>query len=59
MDETNYWLELIEGNKSYPTEKIAPLIRENTELLSIIVKSLQTARDNARDDKNDVLRIQT
>ncbi len=53
MDETNYWLELIDGNKSYPTEKIAPLIRENTELLSIIVKSIQTARENTRMNKND------
>jgi four helix bundle protein len=58
MDETNYWLELLEGNKSCSSDKIQPLIMENSELLSIIVKSIQTARDNARNDKGFELRIQ-
>jgi four helix bundle protein len=46
MDETSYWLELIEESKIFPTEKISPLISENNELLSIIVKSIQTAKEN-------------
>ena len=46
LDETCYWLELIEVCTFFPTEKISPLIRESDELLAIIVKSIQTAREN-------------
>jgi four helix bundle protein len=46
LDETMYWLELIDESKIFPTEKISPLISENNELLSIIVKSIQTAKEN-------------
>jgi four helix bundle protein len=46
LDETSYWLELIEESKIFPTEKISPLITENNELISIIVKSIQTAKEN-------------
>jgi four helix bundle protein len=46
MDETKYWLELIEESKIFSSEKISPLIKECNELLSIIVKSIQTAKVN-------------
>jgi four helix bundle protein len=46
LDETSYWLELIEESKFFPPEKITSLIKESDELLSIIVKSIQTARQN-------------
>jgi four helix bundle protein len=46
LDETIYWLDVIEESKIFPPEKITPLITENNELLSIIVKSIQTARKN-------------
>ena len=45
LDETNYWLELIEESNFFPKERISPLIGENNELLSIIVKSIQTAKE--------------
>jgi four helix bundle protein len=47
LDETGYWLELISDCNYFPADKIAPLISENNELLAIIVKSIQTARENA------------
>jgi four helix bundle protein len=46
LDETNYWLELIEMSNIFPEEKISSLIKESIELLSIIVKSVQTAKVN-------------
>jgi four helix bundle protein len=50
LDETSYWLELIEDCRFFPKEKIFPLIRESDELLSIIVKSIQTARENEKNE---------
>jgi four helix bundle protein len=46
LDETCYWLEIIVDRHIFPGEKIAPLIKEADELLSIIVKSIQTTRAN-------------
>jgi len=46
LDETSYWLELIEESNIFPKDRISPLIKENNELLSIIVKSIQTAKEN-------------
>ena len=46
LDETSYWLEVIDESKIFPPERISPLISENNELLSIIVKSIQTAKIN-------------
>jgi len=48
LDETSYWLELIDASNIFPTEKISPLIGEVNELLSIIVKSIKTARENEK-----------
>ena len=46
LDETIYWLEIIDESKIFPKERISPLISESDELLSIIVKSIQTAKEN-------------
>jgi four helix bundle protein len=46
LDETLYWLELIKESNMFPAERLSPLIKENTELLSIIVKSIITAKEN-------------
>ena len=46
LDETIYWLELIRDIGIFPPERISPLLLENEELLSITVKSIQTARAN-------------
>jgi four helix bundle protein len=46
LDETGYWLELIEACNFFPAEKISLLLKESDELLSIMVKSIQTAREN-------------
>jgi four helix bundle protein len=46
LDETLYWLELIRDCEIFPLEKLSPLINENNELLSIIVKSIITAKSN-------------
>jgi len=43
-DESSYWLELIEEAKIYENEVIKPVMKETTELLSIAVASIQTAR---------------
>jgi len=48
LDETMYWLELIEESNIFPAERISPLIRESNELLAIIVTSIQTARANGK-----------
>jgi four helix bundle protein len=46
LDETSYWLELIDESNYFPKERISPLITENNELLSIIVKSIKTSKEN-------------
>jgi four helix bundle protein len=51
LDATNYWLELVDESNFFPNERISPLISENNELLAIIVKSITTARQNAK--RND------
>ena len=48
LDETNFWLELFQAFTIFPAEVILSLIRENNELLSIIVRSIQTTKENGR-----------
>ncbi len=48
LDETKYWLDLIVEAKLFPEEKISGLKTECNELLSIIVKSLTTAKANLK-----------
>jgi four helix bundle protein len=54
LDETNYWLELIQEQNIFPPERIAPLLSENNELLSIIVKSIRTAKENGVKSNNRI-----
>ena len=46
LDETEYWLGLIEEMEFLPTAKLADLKNEAGELLSIIVKGIMTAKKN-------------
>ena len=45
-DETLYWLEVLEKRKIGEPEVLSSLIKEATELLSIFVTSINTARSN-------------
>lgn len=44
LDETLYWLELIEEGELVKKEKIADLMVENHELLKIIISSIKTMK---------------
>ena len=48
MDETQYWLSLIEECELIRPEKLGPLKAEGNELVSIFVSSLKTAKENLR-----------
>ncbi len=48
LDETEYWLGMIEAMEFLPLERLKELKQEVNELLSIIVKSLKTAKTNQR-----------
>lgn len=48
MDETLYWLSLIEECELIKPEKLTQLKAEGNELLAIFVTSLKTAKDNLR-----------
>jgi len=43
-DETLYWLELVAESNLVPRERIADLMRETNEILSMVVASLRTLR---------------
>jgi four helix bundle protein len=51
-DETLYWLELIELSGIFKSIQVEPLKKETTELLSIIVASIKTAKINAWKKRN-------
>ena len=46
LDETEYWLGLIEEMEFLPPAKLTELRKEANELLSIIVKGIMTAKTN-------------
>jgi four helix bundle protein len=48
LDETIYWLEMIVDSGFIKPEKIKSLLSESNELISIVVRSLQTARNNQK-----------
>ena len=51
LRETDVWLKIIMRAKLItPKEKLSPLLTETDELISIFVKSIETARKN--DEKN-------
>ena len=48
LDETDYWLDIIRDMNFMPPEQVINIKKEANELLSIIVKSLVTAKTNLR-----------
>ena len=47
-DETLFWLEVINEMKVFNYEKLDELMKENDEILSIVVASIRTAKKNKR-----------
>ncbi|MCF8105308.1 MAG: four helix bundle protein [Desulfohalobiaceae bacterium] len=43
-DETLFWLEIIEEMKILETNSVPALMKENDEIIAIIVSSIKTAR---------------
>lgn len=48
LRETNIWLKIIKRKPLCPPAKLEALIKEANELISIFVKSIQTAKSNAK-----------
>jgi four helix bundle protein len=48
MEESGFWLGLIEETKVFSSDRIALLVKENNELLAIIAKSIRTANENLK-----------
>ena len=51
LDETLYWLELIEESGSIKKELITDLMTENHELLKIIISSINTMKKKMNNSK--------
>ena len=51
LDETLYWLELIEETGSIKKDLIADLVNENHELLKIIISSINTMKKKMNNGK--------
>ena len=47
-DETLYWLELLIGSGHIKSSRVADLVREGTEILALVVSSINTARGHDR-----------
>ena len=47
-DETLYWLEILEESSLIQKDKIADLMKETNEILSIIVASINTTKKNLK-----------
>ena len=45
-DETLFWLEVIKEMKIFHYEKLDALMKENDEILAIVVASIKTAKKN-------------
>ena len=45
-DETLFWLEVINELNIFSYEKLAELMKENDEILAIVVASIKTAKKN-------------
>lgn len=43
-DETIFWLEILEESHILPTQRIDPIKKEVTEILSMIVSSIKTTK---------------
>ena len=46
LRETQVWLKIIEKAELIDSKKLEPFLNENDELISIIFKSIQTAKQN-------------
>jgi four helix bundle protein len=47
-DESLFWLEMLKAMDIVKAEKLEPLIQENNEIISIIVKSLKTSKNSGK-----------
>ena len=47
-DETLFWLELIKETKIFDHPSVDSLMKENNEIIAIIVSSIRTARRNKK-----------
>ena len=48
IDESVYWLELVNGSNLRPVPEVTPVLAEARELRAIFAKSLGTARGNLK-----------
>ena len=56
-DETSYWIELLIDAELIKRDRVAVLLRESNEILSITISSIKTARASGRDaDKKSAIR---
>jgi len=56
-DETSYWIELLIDAELMKRERVADLLQESDEILSIVISSIKTARaDGARSVSKSAIR---
>jgi four helix bundle protein len=55
LDETLYWLELIEETGSIKKNLISDLMNENQELLKIIISSINTMKKKMNDSNSQIV----
>jgi len=48
LDETSYWLELIERSEMIPARRLEPLRNEAIELMKILVTVVKRAKERAK-----------
>lgn len=46
LRETSVWLKIVSRKPLCPPDRLAPIIRENNELIGIFVTSVKTAQSN-------------
>lgn len=44
LGESEYWLDLLSKENVVPPARLAPLLKETSELIAIFVTSIKTAR---------------
>ncbi|HOW96896.1 MAG TPA: four helix bundle protein [Kiritimatiellia bacterium] len=49
LEETEYWLDLLEGSQRLSGDTVAPLMRETRELNAIFTASIKTAKRRKRE----------
>ncbi len=53
-DESLFWLEILKEQKIMKAELLEPLMKENNEILSIVVKSLKTAKNSEKNLQSEI-----